>query len=66
MLRLVGGCVMSYFIGYKIGNEVFRSKYADSPYYTPPPLFSWRLRPVRILNERFLKKSPTKKILSHL
>ena len=40
---LVYRCLMSYFIGSKIGNEIFRSKYPKSIYYKPPPLLSWRI-----------------------
>ena len=36
-------CAAGFFIGSKIGNEIFRSRYANSIYYTPPPLLSWRL-----------------------
>jgi hypothetical protein len=34
---------IAYFVGYKIGNEIFRVKNPDSIYYRPPPLLSWRL-----------------------
>ena len=44
MERFICRCFMSYFIGYKIGNEVFRYKYPASIYYKPPPLLSWSLK----------------------
>ena len=36
------GIIGGYYLGAKIGNEIFRYKYPES-IYQPPPFFSWKL-----------------------
>jgi hypothetical protein len=44
MELLIYRTFVAYFVGYKMGNEVFRGMNPNSIYYTPPPLFSFKLK----------------------
>ena len=45
MLQLIGIGV-GYYIGAKIGNEIYRYRHCPNKYYEPPPLFSWKLNDI--------------------